>query len=328
MKLIRTKGRGAANAAKILAALEQTRRRGARHGAARSEAHRRRRAPQGRSRAAALCGAIRRPRRAGARLRVKPEEMAAAWDATDPALRDAFDRGIADPPVRQAADADIVEQAAGAGLITGQIVRPLGSVGCYVPSGRHPLPSTLLMTAIPAQVAGVERIVVCLAEAGAGDARRRASAWHHGVLSHRRSARHRRAGLWHGDDRARRQDRRPRQPLRHRGQAPCRLRLRHRYARRSDRNRRHQRAAAPPISPPISLRRPSTIPKRSPSSSPRARPRKRGCCRSQSSEPQQSGRARILDRNGLVILAADRGSARDYESHRARTPDRRFARGS
>ena len=46
------------------------------------------------------------------------------------------------------------------GLTTGQLVRPLGSVGCYVPSGRHPLPSTLLMTAIPAQVAGVKRIVV------------------------------------------------------------------------------------------------------------------------------------------------------------------------
>ncbi len=45
------------------------------------------------------------------------------------------------------------------GLSTGQLVRPLGSVGCYVPSGRHPLPSTLLMTAIPAQVAGVKRIV-------------------------------------------------------------------------------------------------------------------------------------------------------------------------
>jgi histidinol dehydrogenase len=37
----------------------------------------------------------------------------------------------------------------------------LGSVGCYVPGGRYPLPSTLLMTATPAQVAGVERIVVC-----------------------------------------------------------------------------------------------------------------------------------------------------------------------
>ena len=39
-------------------------------------------------------------------------------------------------------------------------MRPLASVGCYVPSGRHPLPSTLLMTAIPAQVVGVKRIVV------------------------------------------------------------------------------------------------------------------------------------------------------------------------
>ncbi len=46
------------------------------------------------------------------------------------------------------------------GLSVGQRVRPLDSVGCYVPSGRHPLPSTLLMTAIPAQVAGVRRIVV------------------------------------------------------------------------------------------------------------------------------------------------------------------------
>jgi histidinol dehydrogenase len=34
-------------------------------------------------------------------------------------------------------------------------------VGCYVPGGRYPLPSTLLMTVTPAQVAGVERIVVC-----------------------------------------------------------------------------------------------------------------------------------------------------------------------
>jgi histidinol dehydrogenase len=46
------------------------------------------------------------------------------------------------------------------GVRLGQLVRPLDSVGCYIPAGRHPLPSTLLMTAIPAQVAGVERIVV------------------------------------------------------------------------------------------------------------------------------------------------------------------------
>ncbi|HUE54008.1 MAG TPA: histidinol dehydrogenase [Terriglobales bacterium] len=46
------------------------------------------------------------------------------------------------------------------GLTVGQLVRPLESVGCYVPGGRHPLISTLLMTTIPAIVAGVPRICV------------------------------------------------------------------------------------------------------------------------------------------------------------------------
>jgi histidinol dehydrogenase len=47
-----------------------------------------------------------------------------------------------------------------AGISLGQIVRPLESVGCYVPAGRHPLISTLLMSVIPAQVAGVRTIRV------------------------------------------------------------------------------------------------------------------------------------------------------------------------
>src|SRR6266446_4442929 len=46
------------------------------------------------------------------------------------------------------------------GVCVGQLVRPLESVGCYVPGGRYPLPSTLLMTVIPAQVAGVKQIRV------------------------------------------------------------------------------------------------------------------------------------------------------------------------
>src|SRR5271170_7973880 len=46
------------------------------------------------------------------------------------------------------------------GVCVGQLVRPLESVGCYVPGGRYPLPSTLLMTVIPAQVAGVRQIRV------------------------------------------------------------------------------------------------------------------------------------------------------------------------
>jgi histidinol dehydrogenase len=48
----------------------------------------------------------------------------------------------------------------GAGVRLGQIVRPLDSVAAYIPSGRYPLPSTLLMTVVPAQVAGVRTVCV------------------------------------------------------------------------------------------------------------------------------------------------------------------------
>ncbi len=46
------------------------------------------------------------------------------------------------------------------GVRVGQLVRPLDTIGCYIPGGRFSLVSTLLMTAVPAQVAGVGRIVV------------------------------------------------------------------------------------------------------------------------------------------------------------------------
>ena len=46
------------------------------------------------------------------------------------------------------------------GVRVGQLVRPLDTVGCYVPGGRFALVSSLLMTVVPAQVAGVRRIVV------------------------------------------------------------------------------------------------------------------------------------------------------------------------
>jgi histidinol dehydrogenase len=98
-------------------------------------------------------------------LRVTPEEMAAAWKTLDPALREALRtaaaqiRGFAKRQMPKSQKSRIGSATSVRGLKTGQLVRPLGSVGCYVPSGRHPLPSTLLMTAIPAQVAGVERIV-------------------------------------------------------------------------------------------------------------------------------------------------------------------------
>ena len=94
-------------------------------------------------------------------LWVTAAETAAAWEALDPRLRDALSTAAAQ--IRSFAQRQLPKSwssSPSTGLTTGQLVRPLASVGCYVPSGRHPLPSTLLMTAIPAQVAGVERIVV------------------------------------------------------------------------------------------------------------------------------------------------------------------------
>ena len=165
MKLIRTRGLGSQAAAETLAALER------RGGAAldavlpavkRIVANVRRRGDRALLAYAAEFDGLSGPGATNiAALRVTPEEMAAAWKALDPALRDALRtaaaqiRGFAKRQMPQSWSHSPVR-----GLKTGQLVRPLGSVGCYVPSGRHPLPSTLLMTAIPAQVAGVERIVV------------------------------------------------------------------------------------------------------------------------------------------------------------------------
>ncbi|MDR2873315.1 MAG: histidinol dehydrogenase [Methanobrevibacter sp.] len=47
------------------------------------------------------------------------------------------------------------------GVTTGIIVRPIENVGCYVPGGRASYPSTVLMTVIPAKIAGVERVICC-----------------------------------------------------------------------------------------------------------------------------------------------------------------------
>ncbi len=95
-------------------------------------------------------------------LLVTRQEMEAAWNETSEGLRAAL--RLAQANIRAFAEKQMPKAWSfrpTPGMEVGQIIRPLGSVGCYVPGGRYPLPSTLLMTTTPAQVAGVERIVVC-----------------------------------------------------------------------------------------------------------------------------------------------------------------------
>jgi len=55
------------------------------------------------------------------------------------------------------------------GVKAGRAVRPLSSVGIYAPAGRAPYPSSVLMCAVPAKVAGVKRILVCSPPTRNGD---------------------------------------------------------------------------------------------------------------------------------------------------------------
>jgi len=94
-------------------------------------------------------------------LRVTEEETEVAWQQLDPTLQLALNAAAKN--IRAFAQRQLPkswQSSPSEGLLTGQQVRPLDSVGCYVPGGRHPLPSTMLMTVIPAQVAGVPRIAV------------------------------------------------------------------------------------------------------------------------------------------------------------------------
>jgi histidinol dehydrogenase len=161
MKLVKTFGRSKATAEMLIQALEQ---RGAQNTSRVAKTVTeivtdvRRRGDAGLRKYAERLDGL--PKNAA--LRVSPDEMKAAWEATAPELQAAM--RVAQANIRAFAQRQMpVEwsQSTQPGVKTGQIVRPLESVGCYVPGGRYPLPSTLLMTVTPAQVAGVERIVVC-----------------------------------------------------------------------------------------------------------------------------------------------------------------------
>ena len=94
-------------------------------------------------------------------LRVSAEACRAALDGLDPALRaamelardniEAYHLTQVHPPTLHERD----------GVVVRELPRPVDRAGCYVPGGQAPLLSTVLMTAVPARVAGVGEIVLC-----------------------------------------------------------------------------------------------------------------------------------------------------------------------
>jgi len=94
-------------------------------------------------------------------LRVDPAEPAAALAVLEPRLREAMEAAAAN--IRAVAEAQVSAERT-VELPAGQKVRlrevPVGAAGIYAPGGRAAYPSSVLMCAIPAQVAGVERVAI------------------------------------------------------------------------------------------------------------------------------------------------------------------------
>lgn len=103
------------------------------------------------------------------RLRVSSEEIQAAYREVDPETVEAIK--TAARFVRRFHRKQLPKEwftELERGVRAGQLVRPLASVGVYAPGGLARYPSSVLMAAVPAKVAGVERVIVCTPPRGDG----------------------------------------------------------------------------------------------------------------------------------------------------------------
>jgi histidinol dehydrogenase len=97
------------------------------------------------------------------RLKVTREEIEDAYHRVDPSLVEALRRAKANIENfhRMQRPADLWTREVAPGLVLGVKTTPLDRIGIYVPGGRAAYPSTVLMCAIPARVAGVMNVIMC-----------------------------------------------------------------------------------------------------------------------------------------------------------------------
>ena len=94
-------------------------------------------------------------------LEVTPEEWDSAHDQVEPALKRAVESAAANIVAFHEKQRRTSWMDAHAGRVTGQLIRPLDTVGLYAPGGLAVYPSSVLMCALPARVAGVPHLVLC-----------------------------------------------------------------------------------------------------------------------------------------------------------------------
>ncbi|OPY51195.1 MAG: bifunctional histidinal dehydrogenase/ histidinol dehydrogenase [Methanosaeta sp. PtaU1.Bin055] len=97
------------------------------------------------------------------KVRVGADEIEKAGDQVPEKLKKALEIALENIAAfhHQELDRDLWMTETSPGVLAGQMVVPLDSVGAYVPGGRAAYPSSALMTVVPAKVAGIERVIVC-----------------------------------------------------------------------------------------------------------------------------------------------------------------------
>ena len=95
-------------------------------------------------------------------IRVDPAEVATAPDRVQPGVLEALE--VAAEAVRRHHVGQVRSERRTEedGLVIRSLCRPVERAGCYAPGGRAAYPSTVLMTAVPARVAGVDEVVLCV----------------------------------------------------------------------------------------------------------------------------------------------------------------------
>ena len=97
------------------------------------------------------------------KFRVSSQEIEAAYENVPQDLKDHLETAAMNIVAfhQEQMDRDLWMTEVSPGVMAGQKIVPLRSVGAYVPGGRAAYPSSALMTVIPAKVAGVAKVVVC-----------------------------------------------------------------------------------------------------------------------------------------------------------------------
>ncbi|TXZ05794.1 histidinol dehydrogenase [Vibrio mimicus] len=97
-----------------------------------------------------------------ASLRVSREEMDAAASRLSETMKQALEQAYNNiSKFHKAQKAQPIKVETMPGVVCEQVTRPINKVGLYIPGGSAPLPSTVLMLGVPAQIAGCRKVVLC-----------------------------------------------------------------------------------------------------------------------------------------------------------------------